>query len=319
MVPSDFHYRDEREPHAERTGAILRAHPEVRTLIGRTPATAGILCALVGTQLMLAWLLRDAPWWAILTVSYLIGAVISHALFVVIHECTHLLVFARSRWNRVAAIVANVPQVIPTAMSFWRFHRKHHVHQGDYAQDLDLPSRWEAALIRSWFPSKALWLLAYPIFQGLRALRVRDIPVIDRWVVANWIVQLAVNALLWSSLGWRALGFLLLSFVFSVGLHPLGARWIQEHFLTAGHQETFSYYGPFNRVALNVGYHNEHHDFPSIPWNRLPALRAMVPSAYDSLHAHHSWTRLLLRFLFDRELSLFSRMVRRRPTVTTQR
>ena len=30
-----------------------------------------------------------------------------------------------------------------------------------------------------------------------------------------------------------------------------------------------------NRLTLNVGYHNEHHDFPTIPWNRLPRLRAL--------------------------------------------
>ena len=48
----------------------------------------------------------------------------------------------------------------------------------------------------------------------------------------------------------------------------MGARWIQEHYLTHGEQETYSYYGPLNTVAFNVGFHNEHHDFPSVPWNR---------------------------------------------------
>jgi fatty acid desaturase len=66
---------------------------------------------------------------------------------------------------------------------------------------------------------------------------------------------------------------LVASFFFSVGLHPLGARWIQEHYLTKGEQETYSYYGVFNKVAFNVGYHNEHHDFPSVPWNKLPQIR----------------------------------------------
>jgi sphingolipid delta-4 desaturase len=77
-----------------------------------------------------------------------------------------------------------------------------------------------------------------------------------------------------------------------------------------GEQETFSYYGPLNRLSLNVGYHNEHHDFPSVPWNNLPKLRQTAPEAYDSLDYHSSWTRLLFRFLFDPSISLYSRMVR---------
>ena len=84
--------------------------------------------------------------------------------------------------------------------------------------------------------------------------------------------------------------YLFASFWFSVGgLHPLGARWLQEHFTADPSQETFDYYGPLNLVALNIGYHNEHHDFPDVPWSRLPRLKRMAPEFYDGLKTHKSW------------------------------
>ena len=76
---------------------------------------------------------------------------------------------------------------------------------------------------------------------------------------------------------------MLASLFFSVGLHILGARWIQEHYLLHPPQETYSYYGPLNLVAFNVGYHNEHHDCPSIPWNKLPTIRKIAPEFYENL------------------------------------
>jgi sphingolipid delta-4 desaturase len=104
--------------------------------------------------------------------------------------------------------------------------------------------------------------------------------------------------------------YLTLASIFSIGLHPLGARWIQEHYLTHRGQETFSYYGPLNWLALNVGYHNEHHDLMTVPWPRLPEIRRRAPEFYDSLVSYRSWTMLLLRFLFDPSLSLYSRRIR---------
>ena len=47
-----------------------------------------------------------------------------------------------------------------------------------------------------------------------------------------------------------------------------------------------------------------------MPWNRLPAVRKAAPEAYDTLFWHRSWTFLLLRFLFDPGLTLYSRVVR---------
>src|SRR5207342_2932808 len=77
-------------------------------------------------------------------------------------------------------------------------------------------------------------------------------------------MQAAFDVAIIMLFGWKAFFFLLISFFFSVGLHPLGARWIQEHYLTLDEdQETYSYYGPLNTLAFNVGYHNEHHDSPT--------------------------------------------------------
>ena len=310
VIP-DFTHTDEREPHHHRTKAILRRHPDVRALIGKNPATFLIILVTVAAQIALSIALRDAPWWMIGLVAYGIGAFADHALFVMVHECAHNLVFKSTRLNMTAAIIANLPQFFPSAVSFKRYHLKHHAFQGVHELDADLPGYWEAKLINKYAIGKATWLLLFPLFQITRTTRTKEIPLLDRWIAVNWVVQISFNVAVWVLLGPKAFAFILLSFFFSVGLHPLGARWIQEHYLTQGTQETYSYYGVLNHVAMNVGYHNEHHDFPSVPWNRLPALKRAAPEAYDTLHAHYSWTRLLLRFLFDQELSLFSRIVRR--------
>ncbi len=231
-------------------------------------------------------------------------------MFVLIHECAHNLLFKRPAWNTLAGILANVPSVIPSSVSFKRYHLKHHSFQGVYELDADIPSVWEAKLIGNSAFRKAMWLLFFPFFQMLRPLRIREISLMDRWVALNMAVVFAVDIVVFMTLGPRAFLYLLASVFFSVGLHPVGARWIQRHWLVDDEQETYSYYGLMNKLAFNVGYHNEHHDFPSIPWNRLPSLKEAAPEYYEELKSHTSWGRLLLQFIFDPRLSLFSRMVR---------
>ena len=307
---SDFTYSTAREPHAGRGREILKRHPGIRELVGRNPWSALLVLLLVGLQTGAAWLLRGEATWVILVVAVALGAVVSHTLWVLIHECAHNLVFRSSTLNRVVAIVANLPHLLPSAVSFQKYHLKHHAFQGVYELDADLPNRWEARLVGTTFVGKALWLLLFPIFQVSRPPRLKEIRLFDGWVFVNIGFQVAYDAAVIVLLGPKALLFLAASFFFSVGLHPLGARWIQEHYLIHDEQETTSYYGFLNVPALNVGYHNEHHDFPSVPWNNLPAVRRAAPEAYDTLFWHRSWTMLLLRFLFDPKLSLWSRVVR---------
>ena len=310
MKRNDFIFSTTPEPHRLRTKQILKQNPQVRKLIGKNPATFAAILFLVALQIALAIVLRQQPWWLIILVAYFVGAFADHALFVMIHECAHRLIFKSQAANRLAGIFANIPQVFPSSVAFERYHIKHHSFQGIHELDADLPNRWEARLINNYFIGKVIWLLFYPFFQAFRISRLKEIKPFDGWIALNWLVQIAFVAAIWALFGVKAVAFLTLSFFFSVGLHPLGARWIQEHYLTHGEQETYSYYGILNRVAFNVGYHNEHHDFPSVPWNRLPQIRNGAPQFYNTLSYHTSWTKLFFRFLFDKEISLFSRIIR---------
>ena len=293
-----------------RTKEIIMEHPEIRKLIGKNPYTFFVILFCVGFQLTLSWLLRDQSWWLILAVAYFGGAFACHTLFVCIHECAHNLLFKKRALNSIAGIIANLPLVFPSSVSFQKYHLKHHSYQGVEELDADMPYRWEGALINNSTLGKAVWLLFYPIFQMIRPMRLKEISLMDKWTVINMIVQFTFMGFFIYFLGAKSTVYLTLSFFFSVGLHPLGARWIQEHFLTHGDQETKSYYGVLNTVNLNVGYHNEHHDFPSVPWNKLPQVKKIANSYYDSLGYHTSYTALLFRFLYDRDLSVYSRMAR---------
>ncbi len=66
--------------------AILRAHPEVRKLFGRTPATAALVPLILAVQFGVAYLLKDQPWWLIILAAYTVGAVVNNTAYVIIHE-----------------------------------------------------------------------------------------------------------------------------------------------------------------------------------------------------------------------------------------
>src|SRR4029453_2007567 len=112
----------------------------------------------VALQIGLAYLLRDASWLWVILAAYLIGAFASHALFVLIHDATHNLIVKDTRPNRLLAILANVGQGFPSAMSFRTYHLLHHSHLDEYAFDADLAFHWEARLVGNWPFRKAAWL-----------------------------------------------------------------------------------------------------------------------------------------------------------------
>ncbi|KAG9509972.1 Guanine nucleotide-binding protein subunit beta-like protein, partial [Fragariocoptes setiger] len=81
--------------------------------------------------------------------------------------------------------------------------------------------------------------------------------------------------------------------------------------------ETCSYYGPLNYITFNVGYHVEHHDFPSIPGSRLPQLKKIAAEFYEPLNFHSSWTKVLWQYITDPNCGPYARV--RRPNIALRR
>jgi sphingolipid 4-desaturase/C4-monooxygenase len=303
--------------HVQRRRAILESHPEVRDLFVRDINTFYITAAIfVGQVAIAAWMghLGMSWWWLSLIVAYCVGAFANHAMFVIIHDSIHNAVFESPTLNKWNAILADLPNAFPTAMGFRCYHVKHHSHLSSYDYDADVPSEWEAKLVGNVWWKKAAWLFFFSIMQLTRLYRLKgSVPIWGKWTYINFAVIAVFDVAVVYFLGWGALLYLFASFWFSVGLHPVGARWIQEHYAAWPNQGTFDYYGPLNVVALNIGYHNEHHDFPEIPWMLLPKLRIIAPEYYDNLHYHTSWVKLFFEFIFSPRYSLHSRTANTAP------
>lgn len=196
------------------------------------------------------------------------------------------------------------------AASFRKYHMIHHRYQGLDGIDPDLPSSFEGQIFRS-VPGKLLFLLLQPVFYVFRPLLFYPTAV-DRMEVVQYVGVAVTDLLVLLLLGPHALLYLLLSSVLGSGLHPLAAHFVAEHYTWEAGFETYSYYGPLNRLVYNVGWHNEHHDFPRVPGSRLPELHRIAPEFYapGTIGVLPSWPGIMWRFITDAAITPFSRVKR---------
>lgn len=306
----DYTYVSHEQIHRDRARKILKAHPEVRKLMGPNPWTAVCIISIVAAQLGMGYWVEDKPWWVILIAAYAFGAFASHGLYVLVHEVCHNLVFKTPWINKWFGFLCDVGIGFPSSVSFSKYHMIHHAHLGEYDHDPDVVAHWEARLVGNKTWRKTLWLALFFLSQGFtRTPKVKNATLWDGWVVTNLVVVTPILLAFGYFAGWWALGYLLFSTFFALGLHPLGGRWLQEHYVFVEGQETYSYYGPLNWVGFNIGYHNEHHDLMNIPWNRTPKLKKMAPEFYDNLVTHKSLTKVAWDFIRRPDMSPYSRIV----------
>eukprot|EP01061_Rhynchopus_euleeides_P015247 TRINITY_DN26090_c0_g1_i1.p1 TRINITY_DN26090_c0_g1~~TRINITY_DN26090_c0_g1_i1.p1 ORF type:complete len:333 (+),score=153.62 TRINITY_DN26090_c0_g1_i1:126-1124(+) len=306
----DFTWSQADEPHEERKRQILAKYgDQIRPLMRPEPLTVPIVVALVSLQLYLAVATAEWSWLPYLVVAYVVGGTINHALFLAIHELVHMLAL-RSLWgNRIVACIANLPIAVPYSSAFHSYHMEHHRYQGWDGVDSDIPTNVEGRVVQGTIP-KLLFCVFQILFYALRPMFLRS-PPITTWTAVNWAVQLPVMMALCEAAGsLQPVFYLLLSTFFAGCLHPVSGHFLSEHYEFVDGWETYSYYGPLNVLAFNVGYHNEHHDFPNIPWSRLPDVRRIAPEFYDTIPQTDSWPMTIYRFITDPNMTAFSRVKR---------
>ncbi|RMD44931.1 hypothetical protein DV735_g189, partial [Chaetothyriales sp. CBS 134920] len=311
------------EPHRTRRQAIIKAHKEVLALCGPEPLTKYVVIGVVSLQIACALALKDtsAKSWSFWLTAYLIGATANQNLFLAIHEISHNLAFRTPLYNRVFAILANLPIGVPYSAGFRQYHLTHHKSLGVDGVDTDLPTALEAVFFDSVL-GKAFFCTFQLLFYAVRPMFIYRIP-FGTVHYCNIAAQVVFDVLIVKFLGWNAMLYLLLSSLLAGSLHPCAGHFISEHYVFARSSlkesktphdtpipETFSYYGPLNLLTYNVGYHNEHHDFPAIPWTRLPKLHEIAKEFYETLPCHKSWSLVIWQFIVDKEVGMWCRVKR---------
>ncbi|KAI3653807.1 hypothetical protein MP228_001754 [Amoeboaphelidium protococcarum] len=320
VVPADqeFIWSLKEEPHYSRRKEILKKYPQIQKLFGYDPTTKYVIVGIVALQLAFAWVFRDALSYqsvAFWLTAFAVGGACNQALFLAIHEMSHNLAFKSIAANKLfSSLVANIPISFPYAASFKPYHMDHHKYQGVEGIDTDLPTRVEALFFNS-FIGKIAFVFFQILFYAVRPIFVkRQALTVYNLINAVWIFSFQAFLILYVGKG--AAAYLLASTFFAgCGFHPCASHFIAEHYVFTGDWETYSYYGWLNIFCFNVGYHNEHHDFPNIPGSRLPLLRKIASEYYDQLPYHESWPLVTVKFIMDPNVSLFNRVKRQKKQV----
>jgi sphingolipid delta-4 desaturase len=307
---TDFHWVYTDEPHTTRRREILAKYPQMKKLFGYDMRVAVQFTLTVLIQFVMVYLVRNLTWPELLVVTYVVSGTLNHSLSVGLHEISHNLVFGAHRplANRLLGYFANLPMGVPAFVSFKKYHRDHHKYMGVKDWDPDLPTIIEARLFGSTF-GKIIYVFLLPFLYSIRPI-VKMPKQIDSLEIQNGILQISFDLFVFYTCGYKSLFYLIAGTLLGLGFHPISGHFISEHYVFIKGYETYSYYGPLNLITFNVGYHNEHHDFPNIPCYRLPEVRKIAPEYYDNIPSHNSWIKVLYDFITCPEMGPYSRIHR---------
>ena len=82
----------------------------------------------MAVQVVMAYAVKDCPWWKVLVAAYVVSGTASQNLFTAQHELSHFLAFRKPLYNRILSLASNCPLVVPMATSFRKYHQEHHSH-----------------------------------------------------------------------------------------------------------------------------------------------------------------------------------------------
>jgi fatty acid desaturase len=307
-------------PHDAASPVPDRLDPaELRALSALSPARAlgAIAVEWLGIGLTIAGASRVDAWPVTILAIVLIGAR-QHALTVISHDASHFrLLPSRSLNDWVGNLFLAWPTFI-SVQGFRHYHGPHHRflnEPGDGNRELWHTHDRDGRLVPEWRYPKTRLGLAWKILRRVGSLT--GVFWMLRGLVGGFLFGVSVPAqivrvLLWAALfvvlswthTWR--GFLLYWVVPYCTWHVAAQymRLVCEHSAVRSSEPRYAqtrstipgWLGRLLLLPRNIGYHLEHHFYPSVPFYRLPALHARLllqPGFVKHASVNHSvWASL---------------------------
>ena len=301
--------------HQAMARTLLRRHPQARALAGPDWRSGLAIPVLLALHWGMAWAVSGASLWAVFLAAFFFGQLVLHAAGALVHETAHRLIFRGPGAKLVCDLgLELILGSFSRQLTYQHEHvTSHHRYLGDYERDYEHEDVCALLARRSYaarHPRRqravtlailALHLLPFGFLVSelavprfYRSVTGREPKDARRRIPATQparreramfvAVSIGANVFLWTALGpwaWLYHNWALSIFLGKCGVTNLGQS-LSEHEGVPAEHPTRSTYGPINWLLFNTGYHNEHHTLVSVPWTRLPALKAMAPELFTA-------------------------------------
>lgn len=292
---------------------LLEAVPPdaLRALHSRSPARHFLIAGRQAALLVaLAWVcVRFEEPWIWVPAAALQGFVIL-SFIILLHEVVHETVFRHRRPG--AYVLLGRLYALPSAIAASQFRRWHLDHHDELGSATDDPKRAHLSPKRNARWLKALYMTAglFVIYARAAAREARTYPAGLRRTIAlerlgNLVVHAGVVAALWRLAGGDAvvrawLVPLFVSFPVAFTVNRLGQHYWIDPSDPAKWGTRVDGNPLLGFLFLNSHLHLEHHYFPSVPLQNLPALNRRLRPFWDAIgHPSRTYGRLLWKWFVE--------------------
>jgi sphingolipid 4-desaturase/C4-monooxygenase len=293
---------------------VLRHAPGAARLIGPNPWTALAIPLLFTLHWGMALLVGGTSVLLCFMAAFFFGQIVMHATGALLHETAHRLVFQQRLPKLLFDLsLESIFGSFGKQLTYQHQHiSSHHPFTGNYERDYEHEDICSfnarrtlaaanpalqrgvtiATLMLHLLPFGFLLadLLVSRIYRNLTGLDVKDHArdigdTKPERLERNLCIAVSLIAnfgliSLFGFYGWLYHNWSLSLFLGKFGITNLGQS-LSEHDGDDEVNPTYSDYRPLNWILFNTGYHNEHHTFPTVPWNRLPRLKQLAPKVFN--------------------------------------
>lgn len=208
----------------------------------------------------LSWNLANFPWFLVILAVWL-RAFLHTGLFIVVHDSIHGVVCHNKQINNLMGHIASGMYAM---MSYKLLAKNHRIHHQDPASDRDpdfCPTHshnfwfWYGSFMKDYQEGKQFWILFWGMTVVFYLLIFLQVAVAN--IFLFWVLPIIISSLQ------------LFTFGIYLPHRPRAEGYSDRHRARSSNYSLFMSF----ITCYHFGYHWEHHQYPHLPWYKLPSAR----------------------------------------------